>query len=126
MTFDGPVTYTGASVTSGTGNVANTSGTGTNVVTVDLAGVTNAQTISLALTGVNTGIPVGDIVVRMGVLLGDTNGNGSVTSSDISATKAQAGQPMSSANFRTDLNGNGAVNATDVSIAKTASGSALP
>jgi hypothetical protein len=58
--------------------------------------------------------------------VGDTTGNGSVNSTDISQTKLQSGQATTAANFRTDVNANGAINATDVSTVKLKSGSSLP
>jgi hypothetical protein len=62
----------------------------------------------------------------MGVLLGDTNGNGFVNATDIGQTKAQSGQPVTSGNFRTDVNFNGAINATDIGQVKAQSGTQLP
>ena len=60
------------------------------------------------------------------VLLGDTDGNGAVTSSDIGQTKAQSGQPMSAANFRGDVNANGAITSSDIGQVKAQSGTQLP
>jgi hypothetical protein len=125
LTFTSPITFTGASVSSGTGSVANSSGSGTSVVTLDLTGVAKAQTITVVLTGVNNGIPISDIAVQMGILLGDANGNGAVNATDVGQVKAQSGQPVTAANFRADLNANGALNATDVSTVKSTSGSSL-
>ena len=62
----------------------------------------------------------------MGVLVGDANGNGSVTSSDIALLKTQVGQPLIGLGFRADLTVNGTVNASDVNPVKSASGSTLP
>ena len=62
----------------------------------------------------------------MGVLLGDTSGNGTVNATDVSQTKLQSGQPVTSANFREDVNANGSINATDVSSVKLKSGTSLP
>jgi hypothetical protein len=64
------------------------------VVTVNLTGVTNAQRITVTLGNVNDGTNVGDVAVPMGVLAGDTNGNGTVNAGDIGQTKAQSGQAM--------------------------------
>jgi hypothetical protein len=62
----------------------------------------------------------------MGMLVGDTNGNGSVTASDIGQNKAQSGQPVNSANFRNDVNANGQITASDIAFVKSQSGSQLP
>lgn len=95
---------------------------------VNLTGIADAQIISLSLGNVrdsfgNTGSAVG---APMGVLLGDTTGNGSVTSSDVGQTKSQSGQPVTTLNFRADVNAGGTINATDIGQVKANSGSVLP
>jgi uncharacterized protein (TIGR02597 family) len=125
FTFPAAVTFTGASVTSGTGSVANTTGSGATAVTVNLSGITNAQDITLTLVGVNDGTSTNDVAVRMGVLLGDVNANGLVNSTDISETRAQSGRPVTGSNFRADVNANGLINSTDVSIVQSKSGTGL-
>jgi hypothetical protein len=62
----------------------------------------------------------------MGVLVGDTNGDGFVNSADISQTKSLSGQPVSSANFREDVNTDGFINSADISLVKSKLGTALP
>ncbi|MDQ6905659.1 MAG: hypothetical protein M3176_02415, partial [Chloroflexota bacterium] len=78
FTFPGAVTFTSAAVTAGTGGVSAMGGSGTTVITVNLTGVTNAQRLTLTLANVNNGANNGDVGVQLGVLLGDTNGDGSV------------------------------------------------
>ena len=126
LTFAGAVSFTGASVTAGTGSVSSTSGGGTNTVTINLTGMTNGQSINLRLTGVSDGTGTGDVNVTMGILLGDTNGNGTVNASDVSQTKSQSGQPLGASNFRNDVNASGAINASDIGQVKTQSGMTLP
>jgi hypothetical protein len=126
VTFANAVTFNSAALTSGTGTISSTTGSGTTAVTVNLTGVTNAQTITLTLSGVNDGTSTGDVGVRMSVLLGDTNANGAVNSSDISETKAQSGTVANSSNFRTDVTVNGLINSSDISTVKSKSGTALP
>jgi uncharacterized delta-60 repeat protein len=126
FTFANSVTFSSASVTSGTGSVSSSSGSGTTAVTVNLTGITNAQRITVTLQGVNDGTSTGDVGVQMGVLVGDTNGNGIVNASDVSQTKSQLGQAVTGSNFRTDVNASGAINATDVSQVKAKLGTALP
>ena len=58
----------------------------------------------------------------MGVLVSDVNGN----ASDVSLTKSQVGQPVSSSNFREEVNANGVINAVDVALVKSKVGTALP
>jgi hypothetical protein len=95
---------------------------------VNLTGVTNAQVIHLGLTNVtdtagnNGNTPVESVAF----LLGDTNGNGAVSSSDVSQTKSQSGAATSSANFREDVDADGSINSSDVSLVKSKSGTALP
>jgi uncharacterized MnhB-related membrane protein len=54
------------------------------------------------------------------------NGNALVNASDVSLTKSQVGQPVSSSNFREDVNANGTISATDVALVKSDVGTALP
>ncbi len=124
-TFANPVTVGGVSVTSGTGSVGGSSVSGA-VVTINLTGVTNAQRLGITLANVSDGANTGDVTIPMGVLAGDTSGNGSVTATDVSQTKGQSGQPVTGANFREDVVVNGSINATDVAAVKSNSGTALP
>ncbi len=62
----------------------------------------------------------------MRVLLGDTNGNGAVNSSDVGEAKSSSGQAVSAANFRTDVTANGVINSSDVGTVKAASGTSVP
>jgi hypothetical protein len=113
-------------VTSGSGSVASSTGNGTNQITLNLTGVTNAQMITVALFDANDGANSGDVVIPMGVLHGDVTANGGVNSSDVSATKAQSGAVTDANNFRDDVTVSGSVNSSDVSLVKSKSGTALP
>ena len=62
----------------------------------------------------------------MGVLFGDTTGDGFVNSADISQTKSQSGNAVTSSNFREDINTDGFINSADISFVKSKSGTALP
>ena len=127
ITFAVPVTVSGATVSSSDGQATADPPVVTNqIVTVNLHKVANAQTLSLTLVGASDGTNSGNVVIPMSVLLGDTTANGSVNSSDISQTKSQSGQVVSSANFRTDVTVNGAINSSDISLVKSKSGTALP
>ena len=121
VSFAVPVTFTSASVTSGVGTVSGTSTAG-NDITINLTGVANAQTIGVTLSDVDN---AGNVVIPMSLLLGDTTGNGSVNSTDVSQTKAQSGSTASMSNFRTDVTVSGSINSSDVSTVKSKSGTAL-
>ena len=107
---------------------AATIGPAPNQVTVPLTNVSNAQTLRINLDAVTdaSGATFSNITARMGVLLGDTTGNGAVNSSDISQTKSQSGQGVTASNFRTDVTVNAAINSSDISLVKSKSGTALP
>ena len=126
ITFPSAVTFASAAVTSGTGTISSSTGSATTALTVNLTGVTNAQTITLTLSGVNDGTNTGDVSVQMAVLLGDTTGSGAVNSSDISQTKSQSGQAVTASNFRQDVAVSGSINSSDISLVKSKSGTALP
>jgi hypothetical protein len=124
--FPTSVTVQSASVTSGTGNVDSFSGSGTSQITVNLSGVTDQQRITMTLHGVNNGTSTGDVPISMGVLIGDVNGNGTVSSADVALTKSQVGATVGAGNFREDVNVNGTISSTDVALVKSDVGHALP
>jgi Dockerin type I domain len=95
---------------------------------VNLTGVTNAQTVTVTLNNAtdSSAQTLPDTLLNASFLLGDTSGNGTVSASDISQTKAQSGQSVIAANFREDLNANGAISATDIALVKSQSRTALP
>jgi hypothetical protein len=94
---------------------------------VDIAGVADVQYLTVTLLGVSDGANRNDVAVRMGILAGDTTGNGSVNGSDVSQVKAQSGQAVSAMNFRQDVNVSGGfINASDIALIKSRSGSTLP
>ncbi|CAN5545914.1 hypothetical protein BH20VER1_BH20VER1_19990 [soil metagenome] len=126
FTFPKPVTFDGAAVTSGVATTATPSTVATNVVAVDVSGVSDVQRITVTLFNVNDGANVNDVAVRMGILVGDANGNGSVSATDISQVKSFSGQTISQLNFRADVNSNGSITASDISLVKTRSSFALP
>jgi phosphatidylinositol-3-phosphatase len=123
--FGAPVTFSDAQVTQGSGSVSSASVSG-NQVLLNLTGVTNGQTVEVTLRDVSGAVRAADLVVPMSVLLGDTSGDRSVNSADISQTKAQSGRAVSSGNFREDVTADGALNSADISLVKSKSGTALP
>ena len=126
VNFASAVTVESVAVTSGTGNVDSFSGSGTSQITINLSGVTNVQRIMVTLHNVNDGTSTGDVPVSMGVLVGDTTGNGTVNAGDVSQTKSQVGATVTSSNFREDVNANGQITATDVALVKSDVGTSLP
>lgn len=76
--------------------VADVNGTvsfGGNTVIGRLTNFANARTIMVTLFGVNDGVkPIGNVSVPMSVLAGDTSGNGTVSSADVSDVKNHSGQ----------------------------------
>ena len=126
LNFANPVTYISAAVSDGTGIVATDTGNGTNQITLDLTGVTDIQRITLALFGATDGVNSGDVGVRMGVLIGDTNNDTTVGAADIGFVKSKSGQTTDATNFRADIVTNGTINAGDVGLVKSKSGNALP
>jgi phosphatidylinositol-3-phosphatase len=124
VTFGGPVTFSNAQVTQGTGTAASTSTSG-NQVFVNLTGVTNAQTIQITLFAVNDGTAINDVSIPMSILVGDTTANGFVNSSDIAQTQSQSGQPVTLSNFREDVTANGLINSSDIALVQSKSGTGL-
>ncbi|MEO5721508.1 MAG: dockerin type I domain-containing protein [Chthoniobacterales bacterium] len=127
LTFDRPVQSGNAAVAGGTGNVTSVTYSGNDML-ISLTGVTDQQRLTVNATNIVAadGGTLNSASVVMGFLIGDTNQNGSVNSSDVAQTKAQSGQTATAANFPTDVNLNGAINSTDITLVKSKSGTALP
>jgi hypothetical protein len=124
-TFANPVTVRGVAVTAGTGSA--TFSVAGAVVTINLTGVTDVQRIAVTLSDVAAGANVGNIVIPIGVLAGDTNGSLTVSGTDVSQTKAAAASGIVGANsFRTDVNTSNSINASDIGLVKSRSGTVLP
>jgi hypothetical protein len=103
-----------------------TQGVSGGIVTVNLTGVTDAQTITITLTNVNDGTNTGDVSVPMGVLRGDTNGDRFVNSGDALQTRNRSGQATDATNFRSDVNADGSVNSGDTLLVRANAGASLP
>src|SRR5438067_9014727 len=135
LTFPTAITVDSTSVTpdpkapGATASVSSSSVSG-STLTVNLTGVSNAQTIFVTLSNVSDGMHTNDVSVPMGVLLGDTTNNGSGTSSgspnDVSVTQSKVGQIVSGSNFREDVNLDGVINSTDVNLVQSKVGTKLP
>jgi len=126
FTFPAPVTFSSATVCSGTGSVSSTSGSGTNTITVNLTGVANAQTINICLLNASDGTNTGTVSAAMAVLLGDVNESRVVDSGDVFLVRQQTGQTTNSSNFRRDINASGLIDSGDVFLTRQRTGTALP
>lgn len=119
----------GASVTNGAGTVSSRKIDINNPhqYIVDVTDVTPAQPLTLRLTNVQDtfGNALNSISTSLMVLIGDTNGDGSVNSADIAQTKSQSGQSVRASNFREDLTTDGNLNSADIALAKSKSGTGL-
>jgi hypothetical protein len=63
---------------------------------------------------------------QMGLLVGDVNASGVVTSGDTNLCKAEALHTVTNANFRNDINASGAITTGDANIIKQNALSQLP
>jgi len=120
----------GASVSTGTGTVNSSAidSSDAHQYVVNLTGVTNAQVITVSLTNVSDSIGnfSSAVPASMGVLLGDTSGDGVVNSADITQTRRQSGNVADSSNFREDVTLDGVINSADITLVRRQSGTALP
>ena len=128
FTFSDNVVAGSASVTSGTGSVSGAPTFSGNTMTVKLAGVTDVQKITVTLSGV-TGASsqiLPDTSVSANMLIGDTNGNKTVSNADVTQTRNQIGMAVTGSNFREDVNVTGAITSADVSVVRSHVGNGLP
>jgi hypothetical protein len=109
-----------SSVSTSCGSVAGVSTAGAETL-VNLTGVPNASRCSVTFHN----LPA-DLVVPVAFLIGDTNADGFTDAIDVSQTKSQSGNAVTSADFREDVNVDGFIDAIDVSLVKSQSGTALP
>ncbi len=96
------------------------------MITVNLTGVTDVQRLGVTLQNVSDGTNTGDVMVPMGVLIGDSIGNGTVNAGDVGFVKSQSGVAVGAGNFRADVIINGTINAGDIGQVKANSGHVLP
>jgi hypothetical protein len=126
VTFTTPVTVGGTSIMSRDGLATATHSVSGAVVTLNLSAVANAQTLGITLLNVSNGSTTNNINIPMAVLIGDTNGDGTVNAGDALQTRSRSGQPASTTNFRSDVNLDGVVNSGDSLSVRSRSGSFLP
>ena len=125
VTFAGPATLNGFSV-SGGGTPGTFSVNGSEVTLNLSPSSAGGKRLIITLQNVTVGSANGNIDIPMNLLVGDTNGNGAVTSSDIGQVKAASGQPVTASNFRIDLNlSGGTITSSDIGLVKSQSGQVL-
>jgi subtilase family serine protease len=124
-TFDRPVTAGAAAVTEGSGSVGTISFSG-DTMTVNLNGVSNAQELTVEVSGLNRSSASAS--VDLGVLLGDINGDGAVNAQDVTIDRNAVESVAGTSGFNpgTDINLDGAVNAQDVTIVRNAVETFIP
>jgi hypothetical protein len=129
FSFPYNVTFSSAAVTTGTGNVSGSSGSGSNTVTVNLANVSNAQTITVTLFGVvkvSNGAALGNVGVQMGVLLGDVTASRRTDSGDVTQVRSNTVNITTQPTCRFDVNASGRIDAGDVTATRNATVTVLP
>ena len=127
--FANPIVSVANATVTGTGSVSSRStGTDPHEYVINLSGVTNAQFLTVTLMGVTdtVGNNTPSVSATMGVLAGDTNADHFTDAVDVSQTKSQSGNAITTSNFREDVNVDGFIDAVDTSLVKSKSGTALP
>ena len=124
FTFDAPVTSGAVTVSGGTATVGAITFSG-NSMTAQLTGVTSAEVVTLHTQNINgDGQAHGD--VPFGFLIADADGNRVVAKPDQTLVQGQAGQPVTSANFREDLDIDGRIKTSDGNLVKANKGHSIP
>jgi hypothetical protein len=97
-------------------------------MTINLAGVTNAQTVTVTLANVTDSLSqvLPNTALSASFLVGDTNGDRFVNAGDAVQTRNRSGQATDATNFRSDVNINGLVNSGDTTVVRSGSGTSLP
>jgi hypothetical protein len=128
LRFDRAIQSGDAALTSGTGSVSSVSFSGSDML-VNLTGVANQQNLTITasnVTAVAGGGVLSSVSLKMGVLIGDSNGDRAVNSGDAQQVRNRSGQLSNGTNFRSDVNRDGAINSGDAFIVRARSGTGLP
>ena len=82
-------------------------------MTVNLTGVADVQRLTVTVKQHDRQLcsSPARYALDVNMLIGDTSGNKTVSASDVGQTKAQAGVPVTAANFREDVIPNGSITA---------------
>ena len=124
ITFPTAVTFSNATISSGTATVDNVVGSGTTQAIVTISGAT-AQFVTVKLASVTDGVNTNDVAVTMGILVGDGTLNGTVNSGDTIGTRSRSGQGTTASSFQFDYNADGFINSGDTLVARTRAGNTL-
>ena len=93
---------------------------GGSEVLVTIPTLADGKRVTVTLTNVNNaGL---NASASLGFKLGDTNHTGTLTLTDINATKARSAQSVTAQNFAHDFNQSGLISAADIAAVKTRSG----
>lgn len=127
FTFSNNIVSGTTALSAGTAMVGTPSFSG-NTMTVNLTGVADMQKVTVSLNNVTDEFAqtMPETAVSVNMLLGDTNGNKSVSVADIAQTKAFSGAALDPSNFRSDINVSGAINVGDIGQVKANSGHSVP
>jgi hypothetical protein len=96
---------------------------------VNLAAVScNAQDVTITLTSItdDQANTLAAASVTVGLLLGDVDGDGTVTTADFNLTKSDNGQSTDATNFREDVKVNGRIDRNDATTVRQQVGTSLP
>jgi len=128
ITFSNTVVSGNATVTDGMGSVAGAPTFSGNSMTVNLTGVTNAQTATVSLDNVtdSSSQVLPTTTINIGFLVGDSNGDSFVNAGDALQTRNRSGQTSDITNFRSDPNTDGFINSGDTIFVRSRSGTGLP
>ena len=92
------------------------------------AAACNAQDVTVTLTNItdSQGNALPTAAVTVGLLIGDVDGNRTVTTDDFNATRADNGQPTDASNFREDIDTSGTIDRRDAKMIRQRIGTSLP
>ncbi len=128
--FNNSVTSVGdISTTCGTIGSGQVDPTDQHLFTVRLsAPMCNAQDVTVTLTRIvdDQGNVLDSASARVGLLIGDADGDRTVTTTDVGLVRALVGQATDETNFRADVNADGVINRNDVTQVKNYRGTSLP
>jgi V8-like Glu-specific endopeptidase len=127
FTFDKPLSSATANVVEGIATAGTPTVSGSSVL-VPLAGVANAQYVTIALSNVTAtdGGTGGSGSRRVGFLAGDVNQSRGVSLADVGLVNAQLAIPVTAANYLKDVNASGTLTLADKGITNANLTKALP
>jgi hypothetical protein len=130
FTFNNNLTSVGSATTScGTVTSSMIDSSDPHRYIVNLAAVScNAQDVTISLTSItdDQANTLASASVTVGLLLGDVDGDGTVTSADFNLTKSDNGQSTDATNFREDVKVNGRIDRNDATTVRQQVGTSLP